>query len=257
MNLQTLRKLIRKALQELEIEVLAEDPAISDEDLKTVLELAKNKILEEEGVSIAEYNAYEDSLKEIGKEKGRKKKEAIKQALQEVEERITSKIPSLPETLNTEAIRALIKQATDQIKPETRIIKETIREKPQIIRETIKEVDSGKVEELNKDIRELQLFYQDLLKDIQKEKDFIKDIDGNIKGKITQDIEKFAKEVHSKLLWLSTAIQNIPRYDLSGYVPYTGATNDVDLGVHKITANGTVIDDDITLKEGKKIYLDG
>lgn len=44
---------------------------------------------------------------------------------------------------------------------------------------------------------------------------------------------------------------------VEGYVPYTGAIADVNLGVHKVTANGTIIDEDITLKSGKKLYFDG
>lgn len=42
-----------------------------------------------------------------------------------------------------------------------------------------------------------------------------------------------------------------------GFVPYSGATQDVDLGVYQITATGVKSKDDIVLTAGKKLIFDG
>ena len=52
--------------------------------------------------------------------------------------------------------------------------------------------------------------------------------------------------------------------DLSGYVPYTGATGNVDLGANNLTVGGTLTVDggiksngNITLKAGQRLIFDG
>jgi hypothetical protein len=44
---------------------------------------------------------------------------------------------------------------------------------------------------------------------------------------------------------------------LSGYVPYVGATTDVDLGAHDLELMSLTAHDDCTIKADKKLYLDG
>lgn len=71
MNLSTVKKLLKEALHELEIEVISDTPEITDEELKQILEIGKEKILTEMGIDVQEFLAYEESLKEIGREKGK------------------------------------------------------------------------------------------------------------------------------------------------------------------------------------------
>jgi len=45
--------------------------------------------------------------------------------------------------------------------------------------------------------------------------------------------------------------------EISDYVPYTGATKDVDLGSQKITTTGVKSKNDIILTSGRKLIFDG
>jgi hypothetical protein len=207
-----------------------------------------------------------------------------------------------PDILDEERVKKIAEQVKipPQIIKKTEIVKEIVKEKPinRIIKtkEIIREVDTKVVSEIQKDLLKLQEDYtdfvtkaRDLEKDIKTTKDFIKDIDGTIEGKITPEIEKFSKEVHSKLLWVQSALQSkLSSYvetdplslhldqttpqtilndtfkldtlksktilgtdangkiiegthqSLAGYVPYTGATANVDLGSYNLTTTGTI-----------------
>lgn len=152
MNFNQIKKLIKEALKELELEVLTEEPEISEEDLKEVLSIGKEKLLIKFGIDPQEFFEYEEGLKEIGKAKGKKNKEELNQLLKEQEERIVSKIPEIPKQLPPQIINK--KEIVE------RTIKEIIKEKPinvtKVIKETIREVDNSKVDELRSDLTFLQ-----------------------------------------------------------------------------------------------------
>ena len=163
MNLLTVKKLLKEALHELEIEVISDEPDIPEDDIKVILEVAKERILTEMGVDPQEFYAYEESLKDIGKAKGAKKKKELQDALQETENRIMGKLPPQVETLNTEAIRALVDDSIKKIptpKPQITTKIERIVEKPttKIIREkeVVREIDEGALDEVKQDIQNIQ-----------------------------------------------------------------------------------------------------
>lgn len=199
-NFKSIQTLLREALKELKIEVLSDTPEITDEELSQVLSIAKEKILTEMGVDVQEFFDYEQGLKEIGKAKSAKKKEELQNALQETENRITSKIPSLPETLSPEAIRALIKHSTDQLpKPTTtivnKIVKETTVKQPitQVIEKTIERINPDALYDVKKDIQYLQESFQNFK--LPELPDFVK-----LKTDLKTDLEKQSAD-HIQGLW--------------------------------------------------------
>jgi hypothetical protein len=219
MNLSTVKKLLKEALHELEIEVISDTPEITDEELKQILEIGKEKILTEMGIDVQEFLAYEESLKEIGREKGRKKKKELQDAIQETETRITDKLPTKLETLTTEAIRGLINDSVSKIPaPTTTIInkieKETVVEKPQIIETRVeKEIDRTALDEFAKDIAELQTTFHDTLNEIKVSKDFMAGFDGKIEGRVkdlvSPELNKIARSFQSQIYRVSEDLKKV------------------------------------------------
>lgn len=156
MNFNQIKKILRVALRQIEIETLTENPEISEEELKEFLLQSKKIILEKHGVDPEEFLDYENSLKEHGKEKGKKNKEKL---FNDILERI--------EIISDDRIKDLAKKVIPApvYTHETKVIKEIIKEKPiitnKVIRETIRENDNTKLEELKSDLLFLQEKFQD------------------------------------------------------------------------------------------------
>ena len=154
MTYTQVQKLLRQKLKELEIEVLVDEPEITEEDLATILKVAKEKVLTEMGIDAQEFLNWELENKELGKAKSKKKKDELKKELTELEERIIAKIPPEKEIPPPQVIN--------------KIVKETVKEKPTIIEKTyhtseIKEkLDTEALTALQGDIKELQSSFTDL-----------------------------------------------------------------------------------------------
>ncbi len=269
MTFSQIKKLLTKALKELETEVILDSPDLTDDELKQVLEIAKNKILEQQGIDPQEYADYEESLKEIGKAKSAKKKEELKQAIIEAEERITSKIPSIPRTLTPEAIKSLVDDSISRLpKPTTtiinKIVKEVVREKPitNVIRtkEITKEIDKTELEEVKKDIFYLQEKfgeikipdYELLKKDLESySADHISDLWGTMPDfrmlgmGLQGQIDELRTSLKGEAIWGSITGTLSSQLDLQtaldAKVPYVGATADVNIGAHNLILDGGLI----------------
>jgi hypothetical protein len=179
---------------------------------------AKYNALVNFGIEPQEYFEYEESLKEIGKEKGRKKKKDLQDTLQEQETRIMGKLPPKVETLNTEAIKAIVIDSVKAIPPvKPQIINkiEKVVEKPQII-ETVrveKEIDRTALDEFAKDILELQTTYHDTLNEIKVSKDFMAGFDGKVEGRVkdlvSPELNKIARSLQSQIYRVSEDLKKV------------------------------------------------
>lgn len=237
MELSTIKKILRKAIQELEIEIIAENPDISNEELKEILSIAKEKLLIEMGIDPQEFLEYEQTLKEIGKEKRKKKKEELNKMLADLEERVVSKIPPEKEI------------PAPQIINKTEIVKEIIKEKPQIVRTEVrtkvieKELDRTELDEIGQDIRTLQESYQELwdrVRQIKIPDDYVSKsvLEPSIKEYIAPELNRILRSFQSQIYATNKKVDDISPVDLSGFVPYTGATSAVDLGSQNFTTTG-------------------
>jgi F0F1-type ATP synthase delta subunit len=278
MTFQKVRTILKQALKEAEIEIIADSPDISDDELREALSRAKELILEEMGVDVQEFFEYEESLKEIGREKGRKKREEFETKLSDLEERVISQIPEIPDApepiIKTEVVKEIVKEVTKEV------------HKPQIIETVERVVDNGRIDDLEEDVKadifNLQSTVSNLsgelmklspLKDIDIS-DYKKLVSGEFADKLhrhyfpepttiitggnASDVEQRLSERIQALeddestaevnkiiagtgITISpiTGIGNVTitnSLDLSGYVPYTGANANVDLGTHTLTA---------------------
>jgi len=215
---QKISKLLKPILEQAEFELITENPGMDYEEIKEIIKQAKHNALVNLGIDPQEYYDYENSLKEIGKEKGRKKKKELEDALEGVKNEITSKLPPPVETLNTEAIRALVSDSIKQIpqKPPQIINKiEKVVEKPQIIKEVTieKEIDRIALEEFAKDIRELQTTYHDTLNEIKVSKDFMAGFDGKVEGRVkdlvSPELNRIARSFQSQIYRVSEDLKKV------------------------------------------------
>lgn len=200
-----LKKLIDQAIAELEKKATLDGSIFSDDYEDAVLEI-KRRIVEELGYNFQEYLELDEKISKLSKLKIITNFDKIGKNILEIDK----KIPTKEEIANI--VDENIKKQNKPPKIINKIVKEVVKEKekPIVINKIIKEkeIDKKSLSELKKDITELQLFQQDLMSDIKASKDFIKNIDGNIKDKIKPNFENFAKEVHSQLIWLQSSLQN-------------------------------------------------
>ncbi len=257
MNLQEFKKLknyIDQLVKKLTDEAINEGIDITSPNFELVIKEFIKKILAEKNISYDAYKDFEKTLEE-GKELSeseflyfptlaKKFKENRQKSEEELKEFFINKV------------KILEKEVSEQRNRPPQIINKIVKEIPQIIktREIIREPDNKVIQEVQKDLFELQSNYTDFInktrefeKDIKIAKDFIKDIDGTVQGKITPEMEKFAKEIHSKLIWVQIALQNkISAANTVHLVPYMGATSNVNLGSQNLTTTGTITGSGLT-----------
>jgi len=233
MTLQQFKQLKRKIdslINALESEALQKGYSILSPAFEELVLKLKKKILAEKGISLKEYEEMElkveseydeEGLVEIA-EKIKITKKNREQEINKIKEEFSGRIDNLPNITKKEILSMI-----ESNKKPPQIINKIVKEIPQVIktREIIREPDNKAIEEVQRDLFKLQSDYVDFVnrtKDFQKDikiaKDFIKDIDGTVQGKITPEIEKFAKEIHSKLLWVHSSLQGklSAHQDISG-----------------------------------------
>jgi len=245
----TQQKKVRLLLKEIEEAILVDEPEITEEELKSVMKLAKERILTEMGI-LDWYLEQERNIKEWSKNKKKETRDEITKEIQEAKDEMINAIPPekeipTPQIINkTEIVKEIVKE----------VVKPTIIEKRYHTTEIKEKLNTEPLNELQDDLNYLQTEFTSLydkVNSIPKPIDYssqIKDLADNqsiLKSEMPNwralgiglrgDIDKLRTDFDN-----FSASENLWDRTGTNLTPHT-AGDSISLGTGNITANNLAI----------------